>query len=106
SGSLTKTYGDTYVFDMTTPSTDFSVAGLVNSDGVSSITLTSAGAAPTATVSGSPYTVIASAAVGTGLGNYSIGYVNGSLAVTANTLTITSSGSLTKTYGDTYVFDM
>jgi hypothetical protein len=100
----TKTYGDTVVFDTTTPSTDFSVVGLVNADTVGSITLTSAGAAGTATVAGSPYAIIPSAAVGTGLDNYNISYVNGSLTVNAAALTITASNK-TKTYGDTVVFD-
>ena len=63
----TKTYGDTVSFDQTTPSSDFSVVGLINADTVDSITLTSAGAAATATVAGSPYDIIPSAAVGTGL---------------------------------------
>src|SRR5687767_1863429 len=100
----TKTYGDTVVFDETTPSTDFSVVGLVNTDTVDSVTLTSAGAAATATVAGSPYAIIPSAAVGTGLANYNISYVNGSLTVEAKALTITASNK-TKTYGDTVVFD-
>ena len=50
------------------------MVGLVNSDTVDSVTLTSAGAAATATVAGSPYAIVASAAVGTGLGNYDIAY--------------------------------
>src|SRR4030095_15233832 len=100
----TKTYGDTVAFDQTTPSTDFSVVGLVNADTVASITLTSAGAAATATVAGSPYAIVPSAAVGTGLANYDISYVNGSLTVEARDLTITASNK-TKTYGDTVVFD-
>ena len=100
----TKTYGDTVVFDQTTPSGDFSVVGLVNADTVDSITLTSAGAAATATVAGSPYDIIPSASVGTGLANYDISYVNGSLTVEARDLTITATNK-TKTYGDTVVFD-
>ncbi|HEU4794452.1 MAG TPA: kelch repeat-containing protein, partial [Pyrinomonadaceae bacterium] len=48
----TKTYGDTVTFDETTPSADFTVVGLINADTVDSITLTSAGAAATATVAG------------------------------------------------------
>ncbi len=99
-----KTYGDTVVFDETTPSTDFSVVGLINTDTVASITLTSAGAAATATVAGSPYAIVPSAAVGTGLENYDISYVNGSLTVDPKPLTITASNK-TKTYGDTVVFD-
>ena len=77
---------------------------MVNADTVDSITLTSAGAAATATVSGSPYAIIPSDAVGTGLGNYNISYVNGSLTVDPRPLTITASNK-TKTYGDTVVFD-
>ena len=100
----TKTYGDTVTFDETTPSTDFNVAGLVNTDTVASITLTSAGAAATATVAGSPYAIVPSNAVGTGLANYDISYVNGSLTVDPKALTITAS-SKSKTYGDTVTFD-
>ena len=49
--SITKTYGSTFVFDESTPSDDFSVAGLVNGDAVAStVTLTSAGAAAAAAV--------------------------------------------------------
>ncbi|HXQ74443.1 MAG TPA: MBG domain-containing protein, partial [Pyrinomonadaceae bacterium] len=99
-----KTYGDTVTFDQTTPSTDFSVSGLANTDSVDSITLTSAGAAATANVAGSPYAIIPSAAVGTGLANYAISYVNGSLTVNQRPLTITASNR-TKTYGQTVVFD-
>jgi hypothetical protein len=100
----TKVYGDTVVFDESTPSTDFSVSGLVNSDTVDSISLASLGAAATATVAGSPYVITPSAAVGTGLGNYSISYVDGSLTVDPRPLTITASNK-TKVYGDTVVFD-
>ena len=46
------------------------------------MTLTSAGAPATATVAGSPYPIIPSAAVGTGLANYTITYVAGTLTVT------------------------
>jgi hypothetical protein len=80
-----KVLGETVTFDETTPSTDFSVVGLVNSDTVASVTLTSAGAAATAQVSGSPYDITPSAAVGTGLANYTITYVNGKLSVLYST---------------------
>src|SRR6185503_14517012 len=100
----TKTYGATIVFDGTTPSTDFSVTGLVNSDTVDSITLTSTGAAATATVAGSPYDIVPSAAVGTGLGNYEIDYQDGKLTVDKADLTITANNK-TKTYGDAVIFD-
>jgi hypothetical protein len=77
----TKTFGTTLVFDQTYPSDDFSVAGLVGSDTVSSITLTSAGA-PAAAPIGS-YPIVGGAPYGTGLGNYTVGYVNGTLTVSA-----------------------
>ena len=47
--NVSKTYGDAYGFDTTTPSLDFSVTGLKNSDTVASVTLSSDGAAATAT---------------------------------------------------------
>ena len=55
---------------MTFAGTEFTASGLVNGDTVTSVTLTSAGSAATATVAGSPYTIVPSAAVGTGLANY------------------------------------
>jgi hypothetical protein len=76
-----KIFGATVVFDDTTPSDDFSVVGLVGPDSVASITLTSAGAPASATAAGSPYPIVPSAAVGSGLNNYSIGYVNGTLTI-------------------------
>ena len=46
----------------------FTTSGLVNSDTVTSVSLSSPGAAATATVAGSPYAIVASGAVGSGLG--------------------------------------
>jgi hypothetical protein len=105
--STSKTYGQTVTF----AGTEFSVgattttppAGLINGDSVTSVTLTGAGAAATATVAGSPYSIVPSAAVGSGLSNYSIQYVNGSLTVNARPLTITAN-STSKTYGQTVTF--
>jgi len=77
----TKVYGALYTPDTTPPSVDFSVTGLLNSDSVSSITLTCAGYAAAALPSATPYPVVPSAAMGTGLGNYTISYVNGTLAI-------------------------
>jgi hypothetical protein len=94
-----KTYGDIYTF----AGTEFATIGLVNSDAVDSVTLTSSGAPATATVIGSPYYIVASAAVGSGLGNYTITYVDGSLTVNLKALTI-DPNDLHKTYGDTYTF--
>ena len=97
--STTKTYGQT----ATLASTTFSTRGLLNSDSVSSVSLSSPGAAATATVNGSPYAIIASGAIGSGLGNYTISYVNGSLTVNSAPLTITAN-SMTKIYGQTVTF--
>ena len=84
--STSKTYGQTVTF----AGTEFTESGLVNGDTVTSVTLTSAGAAATATVGGSPYRIVASEAEGTGLCNYTISYVNGSLTVNTAALTITA----------------
>ena len=101
-----KTYGVTYAPDTTPPSVDFTVSGLVNSDSVTSITLISGGYAASATFTapGPDYTVTPSAAVGTGLGNYTIGYVNGNLHVNQATLTITATNR-SKVFGATYTPD-
>src|SRR5207247_1749736 len=90
----TKTYGQTVTF----AGTEFTPAGLVNGDTVTSVALTSSGAAATASASGSPYAIVPSAAIGTGLGNYTIGYVNGALTVTRAVLTI-AADSKTRAYG-------
>ena len=97
--STSKTYGQTVTFT----GTEFTESGLVNGDTVTNVTLMSAGAAETAAVPGSPYTIMPSGAVGTGLGNYTISYVNGSLSVGATTLSITAD-SMSKTYGQTVTF--
>ena len=78
----TKTYGDTLIFDTTTPSSDFSVVGLISDDNVASVTLTSAGANGLASTG--IYDIVPSAASGTGLGNYNISYTPyGKLTVVA-----------------------
>ena len=58
------------------------MAGLVNADPVTSVTLSSTGAAASATVAGSPYVIVIGGALGTGLANYDIEYVNGALEST------------------------
>src|SRR6202011_2150627 len=58
------------------------------------------GAAATANVAGSPYAIVASNAVGSGLANYTIGYVNGALTVTPAALTVTAA-SQSKVYDQT-----
>ncbi|MFT3893179.1 MAG: sortase [Anaerolineales bacterium] len=97
--SISKNYGDTVTF----AGTEFTTSGLIGTDSVTSVTLTSAGAAATATVAGSPYTIVPSAALGTGLGNYTIIYANGTLTVNPLALTITAN-SISKNYGDTVTF--
>jgi hypothetical protein len=66
---------------------------LLNSDTVSSVALASPGAASTASVTGSPYLITASSALGSGLNNYTINYINGSLTVNPATLTLSLAGS-------------
>ena len=84
--NLTKTYGVAVTF----AGTEFTTNGLVSGDSVASVTLASAGAPATATVTGSPYPIVPSAAAGTGLTNYTIGYVNGSLTINKAPLTVTA----------------
>jgi autotransporter-associated beta strand protein len=95
--SAGKTYGQTVTF----AGTEFSSTGLVGSDSVTSVTLTSAGAVNTATVSG--YVIVPSAATGSGLTNYTITYNNGTLTVNPAALGITAN-STGKTYGQTVTF--
>jgi MBG domain (YGX type) len=72
-----KTYGQALTF----AGTEFTTAGLINGDTVTGVTLTSAGAPATATAASSPYPITPSAAVGNGLGNYTISYIDGTLTV-------------------------
>ena len=102
--NVSKVYGTTYTFDETVPSTDFTVTGLVNSDAVTGVTLTSAGAAATADIAGSPYTITVNGATGTGLGNYNIIYIPALMTVTPIDLTI-AAVNVIKTYGTLYTFD-
>ena len=94
-----KVYGQTVTF----AGTEFTRSGLVNSDTVTSVTLNSAGTGSTAAASGSPYSIVPSAAAGTGLANYTIGYVNGTLTVSNKALTITANNT-NKVYGQTVTF--
>jgi filamentous hemagglutinin family protein len=92
-----KTYGGVYSLGTAA----FTTSGLLNSDNVTSATLTSSGALATATVAGGSYNIVPSAASGSGLSNYIITYDNGSLTVTPAPLTITADNE-SKTYGTTY----
>ncbi|MBI1204796.1 MAG: filamentous hemagglutinin N-terminal domain-containing protein [Rhodopseudomonas sp.] len=93
---VTKTYGQTVV----NGSTGYSTSGLVNGDSVASVSFSSTGLAATANVDGGPYSITPSNAQGTGLSNYTITYVNGTLTITPATLTYTADSG-TMTYGAT-----
>ncbi len=95
--SLSKTYGDGAAF----AGNEFTASGLVNSDTVTGLSLTSTGAAASATVGS--YSLVPSGATGSGLGNYSISYVNGMLTVAPRNMTITA-GSMAKVYGEAVSF--
>jgi len=98
--SSSKTYGQTVTF----AGTEFIDSGLVNGDTVTSATLASTGSSPTEPVSGSPYSITITNAVGDGgLTNYNITYVNGTLTVNKAALTVTASAE-SKTYGQTVTF--
>jgi filamentous hemagglutinin family protein len=94
-----KVYGNTLVFG----GTEFTTSGLFNGDTVSLVSLSSAGATETATVGGSPYVISIANAAGSGLGNYSISYVPGSLNVTPGSLFVTPVNQ-TKVYGSAFAF--
>jgi DNA-binding beta-propeller fold protein YncE len=91
-----KIYGTT----MTFTGAEFTTSGFVNSDNVTSVTLSTAAATATAPVAASPYPITPSGAIGTGLENYAISYVDGILTVTPASAAITLSG-LTYTYDGT-----
>ena len=95
----TKTYGTLKTFG----GTAFVQSGLVtaNGDSITSVSETSSGAPVSATVGG--YSIVASAATGSGLTNYTISYVNGSLTVNPASLTITANDD-TKPYGTLKTF--
>jgi hypothetical protein len=76
-----KTFSATYTPDTTPPSVDLNITGLVNSDMVTNVTLTCAGYAAAALPQPTPYTVTPSAAVGTGLRNYTVIYVTGQFTI-------------------------
>ena len=94
--NVSKVYGQTPAL------TGFDASALVNGETVGSVTLTSAGQAPTAGVVGSPYVIVPSNATGGSFtpSNYSISYVNGVLTVTPAPLTVTAQ-NVSKVYGQT-----
>lgn len=87
--SWSKTYGDAITL---AGASDFTSSGLVNGDGIASVTLTTSGAVGTAGVAGSPYSVVPSAAVGAAsqvlTDYYDITYVDGAITVARKSLTV------------------
>ncbi|WP_198935393.1 MBG domain-containing protein, partial [Chlorobium sp. KB01] len=82
--NLTVTANDVSKKYGTVPSlTLFSISGLIGSETVGSVTLTSAGSASTASVAGSPYPITPGNAEGGtfSLSNYTVSYVDGKLRV-------------------------
>jgi hypothetical protein len=98
-----KMYGDAFTFT----GTEFTPVGLIGSDTISGISLTSTGAAATANVGN--YAIVPSNAVfGTGsASNYNITYANGTLTVTQRPVTITAQAA-SMVYGnaDPTLFDV
>jgi hypothetical protein len=94
-----KIYGQTVTF----AGTESTSLGLLNGDTATNVSLTCPGATPVASVLGSPYPIIPSSVLGSGLGNYTIGYVNGTLNVTAAPLLITANDT-NKFFGQTLTF--
>ncbi len=98
--STSKIFGSTLTFVGTEFTTGASQ--LLNGDAVNSVTLTSAGAISSAPAT--TYSIVASLAAGTGLSNYAINYVNGTLTVIASsdaTLSALgiSAGTLSPSFG-------
>jgi hypothetical protein len=93
--NMSKTYGTALTFT----GSEFTSSGLVNSETIGSVTLTSAGTPTTASVAGSPYTINGSNATGGTFNplNYSITYNTGTLTV--NPLSVSVTG--TRTYNGT-----
>ena len=97
----TKVYGT--AADLGT--TKFAITGTVfTGDTITNVVLASTGAAADATVSGPTYPIVASAASGTGAGNYDITYKDGALTVTAAELTITAKDQ-SKAFADPLTLD-
>ena len=102
--SLTITANDrskTYGHPLALGDSAFTTVGLRPGDSVTSVMLASTGAAAPATVGGSPYAIVPSAASGTGLDKYAITYVEGSLTVAKRALTISGAVANDKFYDGT-----
>ncbi|MDD3371785.1 MAG: MBG domain-containing protein, partial [Alphaproteobacteria bacterium] len=88
-----KRYGTT----LTLGTAAFDVEGLLSTDGVSRVTLVSEGSLPGAAAG--LYSIRPSAAVGQGLGNYLISYIDGALTVTPSSTGAQSVVSSFVSYG-------
>ena len=77
--NATKAFGQTKTF----AGTEFAASGLLNTDTVTQVTLTSSGGAVAAAVG--DYPIVPSSATGIGLTNYTVAYSNGVLTVTPPT---------------------
>ncbi|KIN70289.1 Filamentous hemagglutinin outer membrane protein [Sulfitobacter noctilucae] len=95
----TKTYGE----ELTFSGDEFTSTGLINGDILTSLNITSEGAAATAQVEGSPFDILGTEPVGTGLQNYTINIVPGILTITPAPLTITADDQ-TKAAGASFTF--
>ena len=93
-----KTYGTTKTYGTGQTAFTPGAGQLVNGNSVTSVTLTCNDGAPATAIVGS-YSIIPSVAVGSGLGNYSIAYHNGTLTVNKAPLSVTATGPVGKTYG-------
>jgi autotransporter-associated beta strand protein len=94
----------TYGTALALGTSSFATSGLINSDSVGSVTLQYSGSSTVpATTSAATYAsgIVPSAAIGTGLSNYTISYVNGNLTVNTKALSITANAQST-TYGTPY----
>jgi len=95
---FSKLYGETISFS----GTEFTVSG-ISATSVTSLTISSAGASAEAQVSGGPFPVIGSGLVGTGLENYSVSIIPGSLTIIPAPLTITADDQ-NKRFGREFTF--
>jgi hypothetical protein len=84
------------VYGATLNPASYTVSGLLNSDSVTNVTLTSAGGVSNAPVG--PHPIIASLASGAGMTNYLIAYSNGTLTVGPATLQATADNK-SRAYG-------
>jgi autotransporter-associated beta strand protein len=101
SDARSTTYGTALVLG----TSNYTSSGLINTDSLSGVTLKQAtnttvpATQAAGTYSGATDGILASAAQGTGLSNYSITYVAGTLTIDRKALTVTANND-SKTYGD------